>query len=348
VNIERQLPGNLVLTAGYAGSRSSHILVDGLNLNVGSPSACGVVTGYTLGCAPGGAAFAPKWGAPTFLFPLTIANANDVGKAHYDSFQIKAETKSVRHGLYALLGYTYSHTYDSGMPDGLGTFPGATYFPLPGTSGADWGLSQINLNHQFTASVTYDLPFGKGKQFGADWNGAVNALLGNWEVDVIERVTSGFPLFVINSANASGVNFQWNGNSLNRPDQVGDPNKGGPVAANPSCDAPAQVHTLKNWFNPCAFVPAAPGELGNAKRAPVSGPRFVNTDVSFIKHFPLPYESMRLDFRAEFFNAWNHPQFYLLGGASSMQDIAAPTSFGVVNGTVKDPRVIQFALKLIF
>jgi len=234
------------------------------------------------------------------------------------------------------------------MPDGLGTFPGATYFPLPGTSSADWGLSQINLTQQFTASVTYDLPFGKGKQFGSNWNGAVNALLGNWEVDVIERVTSGFPLFVVDSTNGSGVAFSWNGNNLNRPDQVGDPNKGGAVAANPGCVAPAQVHTLKNWFNPCAFATAAPGELGNAKRAPISGPHFVNTDLSFIKHFPLPYEGMRLDFRAEFFNAWNHAQFYLQGGASQMQDIEAPTSFGVVNGTVNNPRVIQFALKLMF
>jgi hypothetical protein len=57
---------------------------------------------------------------------------------------------------------------------------------------------------------------------------------------------------------------------------------------------------------------------------------------------------MRVDFRAEFFNAWNHPQFYLQGGGTLMQDIAALPSFGVVNGTVKDPRVIQFALKLMF
>jgi hypothetical protein len=192
------------------------------------------------------------------------------------------------------------------------------------------------------------LPFGKGKKYGANWNGAVNAVLGNWEVDVIERATSGFPLFVVDSVNTSGVNFQWNGNSLNRPDQVGDPNKGGPVAGNPGCNAPAQVHTLNSWFNPCAFAPAAAGELGNAKRAPVDGPRFVNTDLSFIKHFPLPYESVRVDFRAEFFNVWNHPQFYLGGGASSMQDIAAQSSFGVVNGQVKDPRVVQFALKIMF
>jgi hypothetical protein len=349
LNIERQMPGGVVLTAGYAGSRSSRILVDGLNLNVGSPAACGVVSGYTLGCGPGGTAFAPKWGSETFLFPLTMNNINDVGRAHYDSLQIKAETKSVRNGLYALLSYTYSRTFDSGMADGVGTFPGATYFPLPGTRQADWGLSALNLNHQFTASVTYDLPFGKGKRFGSGWNSATNAVLGNWEVDVIEKATSGFPLFVVDSANNSGVAFSWNGNGLNRPDQVGDPNKGGAVAGNPGCNAPAKVHTLENWFNPCAFVQAAPGELGNANRAPVYGPRYVNTDLSFIKHIPLPYEGMKVDFRAEFFNAWNHPLFYLKGGGSSMQDINAGSSFGVVNGTTDNgQRVMQFALKLNF
>jgi hypothetical protein len=272
---------------------------------------------------------------------------NDVGRAHYDSLQIKAETKSARHGLYALLGYTYSRTFDSGLPDGLGSSPGATYFPLPGYQKLDWGLSQLNLNHQFTASVTYELPFGKGKQFGADWNGPVNAILGNWEVDVIERITSGFPLFLVDSANGSGVNFMWNGNAFNRPDQVGDPNRGGPEGGRTDC--PAQVHTHENWFNPCAFAHAASGELGNSNRAPLYGPDFVNTDLSFIKHFPLPYEGMNLDFRAEFFNAWNHAQFYMDGGGNShMQDINLGTNLAKVNKTVNNPRVVQFALKLTF
>jgi hypothetical protein len=353
LNIEHQLPGNIVLTAGYAGSRSSRILAGQVNENVGSPSACDPANenfdpNYTVGCAPGGGPFLPKWGSPTFLFPLTMNSNNDVGRAHYDSLQIKAETKSVRHGLYALLGYTYSRTFDSGLPDGLGSQPGATYFPLPGYLHLDWGLSQLNLNQQFTASVTYDLPFGKGKQFGSDWSGPVNAILGNWEVDVIQRITSGFPLFVAD-ANGSGVNFAWNGNSLNRPDQVGDPNRGGAVAGNPGCDAPAQVHTLQNWFNPCAFASAAPGKLGNANRAPLYGPDFVNTDLSFIKHFPLPYEGMRLDFRAEFFNTWNHAQYFLDGGGNNhMQQLNLLSNFAKVNKTVNNPRVLQFALKLMF
>jgi hypothetical protein len=323
LNVEQQIPGNVVVTAGYAGSRSSHILVDGLNMNVTSPTACGTVSGYTLGC--GYTATPSPFGV--------ISNQFDNGQATYNSFQVKAETKSTRHGLYALIGYTYSHTYDSGMADGLGTPPGATYYPLPGTHNADWSLSQLNLNHQFTASVTYDLPFGKGKTFGSNWNGGLNAVAGGWEVDVIQRAISGFPLFVVNSANASGVNFQWNGNSLNRPD----------MTCNPKSSHP----TLDQWFNTSCFQPAAAGELGNAPRAPVSGPRFVNTDLSFVKHIPLPYESMRLDFRAEFFNAWNHPHFYLQGGSSGMQDIAA-SNFGKVSATLNDPRFIQFALKLIF
>jgi hypothetical protein len=349
LNIERQLPGNVVLTAGYAGSRASHILVDGLNLNIGSPSACGVVSGYTRGCGPGGTAFAPKWGFPTFLYPLTINNNNDVGRAHYDSVQIKAETKSARHGLYALVGYTYSRTFDSGMADGLGTSPGATYFPLPGYQKLDWGLSQLNLNHAFTASFLYDLPFGKGKHWGANWNAVTDGVLGNWSVNLIERAQSGFPLFVVDGLNASGVGFSWNGNGLNRPDQVGDPNKAGPVAANPTCSAPAQIHTLDHWFNQCAFARAPDGELGNANRAPVYGPRYVATDFSLVKRIPI-HESVGLDFRAEFFNLFNHPLFQMSGGPSGMQDITAPATFGVVNGTTLDngQRVIQLALKLTF
>ena len=169
----------------------------------------------------------------------------------------------------------------------------------------------------------------------------------------LEKVTSGFPLFVVASANGnfsgSGVNFGWNGSSLNRPNEVGDPNKAGPVAANPGCAAPAQVHTLANWFNPCAFEDAPAGELGNSSRTPLYGPRFVNTDFSAIKNFPLSFhEGMFLQFRAEFFNLFNHAQFYLGGGASQMQDVDSSSSFGVVNGTVNNPRVIQFALKLNF
>ncbi len=344
LNVERQLPGNVVLTIGYGGSRTAHVLVSQFNENLNDPNACPdgahPVPGYTLGCGFG-------------IFPYagffqSVDINNSIGAARYDSLQVKAETKSARHGLYALIGYTYSRNFDTGLTDGLGTNPGALYYPLPGTARLDWGLSQLNLNNSFTASILYDLPFGKGKRYGSSWSGATDAVLGHWQVNLIERATSGFPLFVVDSANEAGVDFSYNGNTFERPNLVGDPNRAGPVAGNPGCAAPSAVHTLQSWFNPCAFAKAPAGELGTAPRAPVYGPRFVNTDFSVLKNFPLR-EAINLQFRAEFFNLLNHAQFYLNGFADTgEQDINTPSSFGVVNNTVNNPRLIQFALRLNF
>jgi hypothetical protein len=329
VNIERQLPASIVLTVGYAGSRATHILNYGNNLNLGSPAACdGGTNGYFLGCGPGGAAFS----AP-YLQPYNVIySTNDYGRAHYNSLQVKAETKSSRYGLYALIGYTYSKNYDTGFSDGVGTSLGVPYFGLPGWGSLDWALSQINLNNSFTASVIYDLPFGKGKKFGTNWNGAANAILGNWQVTVIEKITSGFPIFTYDSNNGSGVNFNNNGNSYNRPDQVCNPNSG-------------FNRSVSEWFNTSCFAQAAPGELGDANRTPVNGPDFVNTDFSVIKRFALPWENMGLDFRAEIFNLFNHAQF---GLPSADVNPVASNQFGHISSTVNNPRLVQFGLKLTF
>jgi len=82
----------------------------------------------------------------------------------------------------------------------------------------------------------------------------------------------------------------------------------------------------------------------------VTGPRFVNTDFSLFKDIPLSFrEGTSLQFRAEFFNLFNHPQYFLQGvSATGEQDINTPSSFGVINNTVNNPRLIQFALKLKF
>jgi hypothetical protein len=331
VNVEQEIPGQIVLTAGYAGSRSSHILVYGNDINVGSPSACGVVAGYTLGCGPNGAAFGVPY--PAFAYS-TIDNIYDAGRSHYNSLQIKAETKSARYGIYALIGYTYSRAYDTGFTDGLGSIIGATYFPLPGWQTLDWGLSQINLNQNFTASIIYQLPLGKGRKWGSNWNGAANAIAGGWETTLIEKATSGFPVFVIDSDNTSGAGLEnANSESLIRPNMTCNP-----VLSNP---------TLSEWFNTSCFSQPAAGELGNAPRTPLSGPDFVNTDFSIIKHF-VPREGWRIDFRTEFFNLFNHPQFGAPGGNGSGTDFNSPATFGVINYTVNNPRLVQFALKLAF
>lgn len=338
INVERQLPGQIVLTAGYAGSRSDHILNFGNNINTGAPTACAggpnAVAGYTLGCGPGGAFF------PT-LFPAfgNIYSINDFGRAHYNSLQVKAETKSSKHGIYALIGYTYSKAYDTGYSDGLSTPIGAPDFPLPGWGKLDWARSQINQDNGFTASLIYDLPFGRGKQFGHDWNSATNTLLGGWQVTLIEKITSGFPIFILDSGPISGASLTNIGSGFpaGRPNEVCNPTSG-------------FKQSVTEWFNTSCFTKPAPGELGNANRAPVTGPDFVNTDFSVIKRFALPRENMGLDFRAEFFNLFNHAQFdtpSAFGGGTGA-DINAPLQFGQITKTVNNPRVIQFGLKLTF
>jgi hypothetical protein len=328
VNLERQVPGNVVLTVGYAGSRGNHILVAGNDINTSGPSGCTGGT-YTIGCGPGGARFVSPYNVPN---GNAILEFGDLGKTSYDSLQIKAETKTARYGLYALVAYTYSHTHDNGLSDGLGSLLSAPYFPLPNWQTLDWSLSQINLNNSFTGSVIYDLPFGKGKMYGTAWHSVTNSLLGGWQLTLIEQITSGFPDPLIDSANQSGVFFNngGNGNNFNRPDQVS------------GCNPYAASHSKLQWINSACFVAPPAGHLGNATRVPVYGPDFVNTDFSVIKQFALPWENMSLNFRAEFFNLFNHAQF-----GSPINDVSAP-GFGSVNSTVNNPRLVQFGLKLTF
>jgi hypothetical protein len=335
-NVERQVPGNIVVTAGYAGSRGNHILVAGNAMDTNGPAACVAGGTYTIGCAAGGAPFISPYTPPNFN---AILEFGDLGKTTYNSLQVKAETKSSRYGVYALVAYTYSHTYDNGLSDGLGSLLSAPYFPLPDWQKLDWAPSQLDLHNNFTASVIYDLPFGRGKKFGSDWSDVTNSLLGGWQVTLIEKITSGFAFPLIDSANGnfsgpgvSGVAFNTggNGNNFNRPDQV--------AGCNPYAN-----QTKTQYINPACFVHAAPGELGDASRVPVYGPDFVNTDFSLIKQFKLPWENMGLNFRAEFFNLFNHAQF-----GQPISDINASNGFGAVNSTVNNPRLVQLGLKLTF
>jgi hypothetical protein len=141
-------------------------------------------------------------------------------------------------------------------------------------------------------------------------------------------------VFVVNSVNESGVNFEDNFATDNRPDQT--------------CN-PTSIHqTIQHWFNTSCFTQAPVGQLGTASRTPLSGPDFVNTDFSLIKRFRLT-ERVGADFRAEFFNLFNHAQFGLPNAdlAAGVSQQLNPT-LGIITYTVNNPRLIQFALKLTF
>lgn len=155
---------------------------------------------------------------------------------------------------------------------------------------------------------------------------------------MIEKITSGFPVFIVNSVNESGVNFEDNFATDNRPIQI--------------CN-PTSIHqTTQQWFNPACFTQAAVGQLGTASRTPLSGPGFVNTDFSLIKRFRVT-ERVGADFRAEFFNLFNHARFGLPNAdlaSGTVNGIKQPlnATLGTITYTANNPRLIQFALKLNF
>ena len=128
---------------------------------------------------------------------------------------------------------------------------------------------------------------------------------------------------------------------MDRPSLLADPLTAGAISANPACVAPTQVKTALNWVNGCAFTVPAAGTFGNAARGSISSPGLVNFDISAQKYFSIR-ERQRVELRAEFFNALNHPN---LGTPNVTANSA---TFGQITSTATAPRQIQMALRYSF
>ena len=188
-------------------------------------------------------------------------------------------------------------------------------------------------------SYIYQLPFGNGKKFGGNATGLMNQIIGNWQIAGITSASTG-NWFTVTDA-VTNVSASDGGGGVGffevRPNVVGNPN-----------GTPCVPGTV---FNTCAFVDnMTPFTFGNAGRNIVRGPGFQNWDLSIFKLFPVR-EQMRVEFRAEFFNIWNHvnPVFEPAGEISEEpQPVEFGTpQFGFAQGA-RDPRFIQFALKFYF
>jgi len=126
----------------------------------------------------------------------------------------------------------------------------------------------------------------------------------------------------------SGVDNALSGVGLDRADLVGDPSR------------PAGVDPVRQWFNTAAFAPNAIGTFGNSGRNILTGPSLKNVDMAVLKDFHI-YEQAVLQFRAEFFNLFNHPNFNLPGNRLTQ------STYGRITSAL-DPRILQFGLKFRF
>ncbi len=196
----------------------------------------------------------------------------------------------------------------------------------PSNLAAEHGPSLFDAKHRFVFSGTYLLP---------GWSAAPKAagyVLNGWQLNTIVNIASGTPFTVYDSDNAAlqGTAPEITGFYSSRPNVLSDPNNG--------------PHTPNQWVSRSAFqelTPTAnPGAFGNEGRNAVRGPGFASADISLFKNFPVT-EAAHVQFRAEAFNALNHPNFML-----PENDLASP-EFGQILQAAP-PRLLQLALKFIF
>jgi hypothetical protein len=366
LSIQQEIAQNWLVQVGYVGSKSNNLYDhESSNLNQPlQPNDNNFSTNIALDPLQTGNYGRPYFGVRPFLttvLPLDVARLS----MFYNAFQASAEHR-FSNGFNVLAAYTYAKS--------VGTADGNVQqcdVQNAHNIAAEKGPNTPDFRHQLSVSYVYDLPYGKGKHFGGSSNNVAQAVLGDWEVSGVTTVHSGEAFDALLTGDVTNT-----GAFSARPDRIHNPYDFSFNVAEQAalgCSNPGH-QTLDCWFNQAAFaVPAlAPGQssarmFGNTERAVLRGPDLVNFDFSLYKTFHFG-ERFGLQFRTEFFNIFNHPNFWLTnvgnGGGSSGAgyfnaqnvDLAACTASNncqkggaQITQTVPDnQREIQFGLKLQF
>jgi hypothetical protein len=248
------------------------------------------------------------------------------GKSSYHSLQLRWQRR-FQAGLSHLISYTYGKSLDDSST--FFSSSGDANFPQNSTNpAAEKGRSNFDARHRFSAGYSFDLPLGRGKTFLSN-HGFLSAILSGCSTHGIITLQSGRPFTVnllpeIDNSNTGIASLGFGAN--NRPDR----NSSGELP-DPSPD---------RWFDADAFSFADYGSFGNAGRNILNGPGLTDASLSLIKDSRIG-EGLRLQFRAEFFNAFNHVNFDL------PDSFLGSPSFGRI-ASAQNPRRIQFGLKLLY
>ncbi|MGA2631433.1 MAG: carboxypeptidase regulatory-like domain-containing protein [Terriglobia bacterium] len=339
--LQREISNSMILTMAYVGTRGHHLIAQ-TSSNPGNASRCLQIRqllGPDQGCGPNGEdqvydlngdgvyelgvdAFGTRpysitsgryatQGLLDFLnntYETTIANSN------YNSLQISLEK---RLGALRLLGaYTWSKSLDNAS--------GFNDYVNPYNPRVSKSLSAFDMTHNFVVSYSYDLPFQKLAKSGS---GPLHKFLDGWQIAGITRFTTGLPI----TLSASGDRSLCGCGGVDRPNYDGQPIS----FSDPRSSAD---HA---YFSTGGFSTAELGVVGNANRRFFHGPGLNNWDFGLHKLTRMT-ERTSIEFRAEFFNVFNHAQF---GNPSGT---VTSSRFGQVGSVQSDPRIGQLALKISF
>jgi hypothetical protein len=299
-NVQRSLGRNYLVEVAYTGSRSYNEHKR-YNINQAAPGTTPIATRV-----------------PYPAFQSAILYSSDAGWARFNGLSFRAE-KRYSDGLFFLGNYQISKSTDNGSGE---IEANDTAFAT--NLDADEGPARYDQRHRAAISGGYELPFGQGKRWLSD-GGAAAYVLGDWQVQGIIRLGSGFP-YSVTSTNVcqcgsfvpQRVNF-----APGREEDAGN------------IDNPTPDH----WFDPTAYVVAAAGTQGTAGRNTVRGPGTQRVDLSLSKRFPI--DKARVEFRWEVFNLFNHANF----GTPDLN--ISNRTVGTIT-TADDGRNMQFGLRFVW
>lgn len=301
MTVQYQLAKDLLFEVGYVGNR-------GLKLTR--------FWGGNQARVPGPPSLAERRPYPAFN---EIQYMDSGGTTRYHSLQTRLE-KRWSNGLSLLHSFTYGRvlTNAPNWGDG-GASPQDPY-----NFRSEWGLDQMNIKFNNVVNWVYELPFGRGRRFGSGWSRGLNSVAGGWELSGIYTLRSGMALTATSAE--CGTNCQMGSQDrTQRADAV-----------------PGQAIQVDNpnnfrWFNPAAFRAAA-SPFGTAGRGTIYGPGMNNWDFTLGKAFQLT-ERTRIQFRTEFFNAFNQVNYDTPGTT-----VTSGSTFGVITSALPG-RSIQLGLK---
>jgi hypothetical protein len=347
LSVQEQLAKNSLLDVAYVGNHGLH-LQGFLNGNQKNP--------------------ANGFARPFTAWPSDITEALNEFWSNYNALQVRCEQRAVA-GLTLLNSFTWEHSLDNASASLEGNTPSPqNAYNLR----ADYAQSDYNLPLENVTSLIYEMPFGRGRQFLTSANGAVDAILGGWQVSAINTMQGGTPFNLTYTPNSTQqvsqqISATYRGANEYRPDVV----PGQKVTQGRGSRAANTGYV--NYINYAAFVlPPVKDATGNvlspfgsASRNPGRTPAFYETDLDLNKRFNTPLESMKVEFRAEAYNVFNHTNLYLPSTISGTQGTTGstletgstpglsaisggvPSSGGQISSTF-EPRILQFGLKILY
>ncbi len=352
LGLEYSLTPRDLIEADYVGSHALKFVVSGLNINqlppaelaLGSSALTAAKTNPFFGLSPvaGSGCGLANATVPAYqlMLPMpefcdSVTNAKDnIAFSFYDALDVKYQ-----HRLSNNLTILGTYTRGKALDDTVG---GSTFYAFYGeTVRNNYNLAQeksvayADQPNGAVVSYIYLLPFGRGKWIGSNWGKGTDAAFGGWQVAGDTSFREGLPMGISANLNAGSV-YGGGQHAL----VVGNPTVPGPVSANPNCSAPTQLRNITHWYNPCAFEAAPAGTFGNAPRyfSNLRTPPYYDSDISLSKWTNLS-DSLRMQFRAEFFNAFNHVNL----GPPTNTTPGTPSVGSIVYADIA--RQIQFAAK---